>query len=173
MKSALIYSAIAVAPFIIWTLYLKLKIGVGQEGRFDLGIGYNSTRMGLMTSYMKAFMWGGEYGRIDGGQLYGIAFILFFVMLFVNAALMFKAGVMKIVNDKLYVLVFFFVALALYFTVFYLINEVAQHSPIYSLMESSFKRGLFCFLPIALFYVATNYASAWVFDKVEKFRTAK
>ncbi len=173
LKSALIYSTIAVAPFIIWTLYLKLKIGVGQEGRFDLGIGYNSTRMGLMASYMKAFMWGGEYGRIDGGQLYGIAFILFFVMLFVNAALMFKAGVMKIVNDKLYVLVFFFVALALYFTVFYLINEVAQHSPIYSLMESSFKRGLFCFLPIALFYVATNYASAWVFDKVEKFRTAK
>jgi hypothetical protein len=115
-------------------------------------------------------MLGGAYGRVDGGQLYGVSFVLFFLMLIVNAALIFKVGAKRIVNDKLYAVVFFFASFTLYSAVFYLINEKTQGSPLYSLMESSFKRGLFCFIPVALFYVATNYASAWAFDKVEKFR---
>jgi hypothetical protein len=169
-KSTLIYAGIIVAPFIIWTLYLKLKINQAQEARFDLGIGYNTERVNLMTGYLKAFLLGNEYSRIDGGQLYGLSFVLFFLMIIVNLALMFKVGVKKIVNDKLYVLIFFFAALTAYSAIFYLLSEKTQGSPLYSLMESSFKRGLFCFVPIALFYAATNYASVWAFDKLEKFR---
>lgn len=172
-KDTTIYGAIVVAPFIIWTLYLKLKINLAQEARFDFGIGYNTERVHLMTGYLKAFLLGGDYGHIDGGQLYGLSFVLLFVMLFVNIILMFTAGWKKIVNDKLYVLIFFFTALAAYSAIFYLLSEKTQGSPLNSLMESSFKRGLFCFLPIALFYVGTNYASAWVFGRIEKFRTSK
>lgn len=171
-KNSIVYSAIAVAPFIIWTLYLKLKIGSNQGAKFDLGIGYNSQRMDLMTAYVKAFLFGGQHGAVDGGQLYGITFVLFFLVLIINIGLIYKAGLKTILFDKLYALVFFFVSFALYFTVFYLINEKVQNAPISSLMESSFKRGMFCFIPVALFYAFTSYGPAWVFAKLEKFRTA-
>jgi hypothetical protein len=46
-----------------------------------------------------------------------------------------------------------------------------QRAPISSLMESSFKRGLFFFIPVVLFYAATNRSSAWLFEKIERFRT--
>ncbi len=169
-KSAVLYACTIVAPFIIWTLYLKLKINLAQEARFDFGIGYNHERVNLMTGYLKAFLWGSDYGHIDGGQLYGLSFVLFFVLIFVNIILMFTVGVKKILNDKLYVLLFFFAAIIAYSAIFYLLSEKTQGSPLYSLMESSFKRGLFCFVPIAWFYIATNYASMWAFNKVENFR---
>ena len=171
-KRTAIYYAIAVAPFIIWTFYLKLKIGAAQSGKFDLGIGYNAERMGVVTSYVKAFLFGGQHGAIDGGQLYGLAFALFFLMLVINLVTMYWVGVKQILKDRLDVLIFLFVSFALYFAVFYLINEKVQNAPISSLMESSFKRGMFCFIPIALFYASTNHAATWLFGKLEKFRMA-
>jgi hypothetical protein len=170
-KHLLVYSAIAVAPFIVWNLYLKLKIHAAQEERFDFGIGYNSERFNLLWDYISAFLFAGQHGAIDGGQLYGLVFILFFLFLLINAARVFKVGVKQVVSDNLYILTFFFVSFVLYASVFYFINEKTQHAPISSLMESSFKRGLFCFVPLALFYVATNPVSAFLFAKLEKFRT--
>jgi hypothetical protein len=170
-RNTLIYSAIAVAPFIIWNLYLKLKIHAAQEGRFDFGIGYNSERFSLLWDYISAFLFGGQHGAIDGGQLYGLVFILFFLFVIVNFVWGVKTGVKQVIADNMYPLTFFFVSLLFYASVFYLINEKTQNAPISSLMESSFKRGLFCFVPLALFYVATNPVSSFLFGKLEKFRT--
>jgi hypothetical protein len=171
-KDALAYAAIIVTPFLIWTLYLKFKIAQVQTARFDLGIGYNAERMHTVSSYLKAFIFGGEYGRIDGGQLYGIVFLFFFLTIFINLVLIYWAGTKKILTDKMYPLIFFFTALFLYTAVFYFISEKAQGEKISGLMESSFKRGLFCFIPVALFYTATSYGPKWLLDRVEKFRTA-
>jgi hypothetical protein len=172
LKDDLAYAALIVAPFLIWTLYLKFKIAQTQTARFNLAIGYNAERMHAVTAYVKAYLFGGEYGRIDGGQLYGIVFLFFFLAIFINLVLIYKAGVKKILIDKMYVLIFFFTALFLYTAVFYFISEKAQGEKITGLMESSFKRGLFCFIPVALFYTATSYGPKWVLDRVEKFRTA-
>ncbi|MDB5281023.1 MAG: hypothetical protein JWO06_98 [Bacteroidota bacterium] len=183
-KRSLSYFAIAVAPFIMWTLYLKLKLGVAQAGKFDLHMGYNTQRMDLVGGYVKAFLFGGRRGAVDGGQLYGLGFMLFFIMLFINVAAAFWIGLkevmaktrkipsffVSILSDKAMVLIFLLVSFALYFTVFYLINEKVQNAPISSLMESSFKRGLFCFIPITLFYACTNQTSTWLFEKLERFR---
>lgn len=170
-KDLLTYSAIAVSPFVVWNLYLKLKIHAAQEGRFDLGIGYNSERVDLMSNYISAFLFGGQHGSIDGGQLYGLVFVLFFLFVFFNIVWIAKDGVKKVLMDNLYILTFFFVAFFFYSSVFYLINEKTQHAPISSLMESSFKRGLFCFVPLAFFYVAASPVSMFLFSKLEKFRT--
>lgn len=169
-KKLLVYSAIAVAPFIIWMLYLKLSIHANQTARFNLGMGYNSERMDVVTTYINSYLFAGSHGRIDGGQLYGIVFIVFALVILVNLALIFVAGAKTILTDKMYALLFFFGSFFLYFLVFYLIDEKAQRAPIASLMESSFKRGLFCFVPLAWFYVATSYGPAWLFNKVERFR---
>lgn len=172
-KKTLIYGAIAVAPFILWSLYLKMIIGTSTGNKFDLGIGYNTQRMDLMLGYVKAFLFGGQKGAIDGGQLYGLVFWIFFLMLIINIGLIYKKGVKEILLDKLYVLIFFLVSFALYFILFYLIDEKIQRAPISSLMESSFKRGMFCFIPIALFYASTNKAALWFWEKVEIFRKGK
>jgi hypothetical protein len=87
--------------------------------------------------------------------------------------LIYKEGVKEILKDKMNVLLFFFVSFAMYFILFYLIDEKVQMAPISSLMESSFKRGMFCFIPIALFYAATNKAAIWFWGKVENFRNGK
>ncbi len=170
-KKTLIYGAIAVAPFIMWNLYMKMKIGAGQAGKFDLGIGYNSERMGVVSAYVKTFLFGGQHGAVDGGQLFGLVFVLFFLLILVNLISIYKLGVKEIFTGSMNVLLFFFVSFALYFAVFYFINEKVQNAPIASLMESSFKRGMFFFVPIAVFYMATSPASAWAFAKLEAFRS--
>lgn len=172
-KKTLVYGAISVAPFILWSLYLKMKIGTSTGNKFDLGIGYNTERMDLMLGYTKAFLFGGQKGSIDGGQLYGLVFWIFLLMLVINLILIYKEGVKEILKDKMNVLLFFFVSFSMYFILFYLIDEKVQKAPIASLMESSFKRGMFCFIPIALFYASTNKAATWFWGKVENFRMGK
>lgn len=170
-KKFITYCAISVAPFVIWALYLKFKIATGSTaGKFDLGMGYNAERMDVVGGYTKAFLFGGQKGAIDGGQLYGIAFILFFIMLLVNIISIYKNGWKEILVDKMNLLLFFFVSFGMYFMLFYFINVEVQRAPIASLMESSFKRGLFCFIPLALFYAATSKVSTALFNRLEKFR---
>lgn len=182
-KRFLVYAVTAVAPFVIWALYLKFKIQVETTAsKFDLGIGFNSERFAILKGYIDAYLFGGTYdykgmGGADGGQLYGLSFILFFVMLLANIAwilyLFFRKGNWKsAITPGLYMLIFFFVSFTLYAALFYFINEKVQAAPLWSLMYSSFKRGIFCFLPLVLFYAATCGLSEWLWGKLEKFRMA-
>lgn len=179
-KQTAIYYTVSLAPFVVWMLYMKLKLGSGQTNKFDLGIGYNAERWDLMTDYIHAFLFGGQKGSVDGGQLYGIVFLLFFAALVANTAYFIwkltQSAEFKgkwhigFFNTGFNAVLFTVTAFVLYFTVFYLIDEEAQKAPLYSLMESSFKRGMFFFIPTALFYVATNPLSAALFHRLEKFR---
>lgn len=171
-KNTLIYSSMAIAPFIIWNIYLKFKIGNVPSGKINPAIGYDPERMNLMLGYVKAFLFGGQYGNIDGGQLYGFTFFLFFLVLFINLVLIYRFGWKEILMDKMYVLLFFSASFFLYFLLFYLVDEKVQQAPIASLMESSFKRGMFCFAPLSLFYISTSKGPAMFFSWLEKFRTS-
>jgi len=179
-KRMLAYSVIAVLPFIMWTLYLKFKIHDVPSAKFDLGVGYNSEHWGIVKGYVDAYLFGNTYaykgmGEIDGMQLYGIAFLSFFTLLFINTAVilwvLFQKGEWKKrVTRGFYMLLFFAVSFVLYMLLFYFINEKVQAAPLWSLMYSSFKRGIFCFLPIVFFYVATNATAQLLFGKLERFR---
>lgn len=171
-KRAAIYAAIVVAPFVIWTLYVKMKLAVPSQGaRFDFGMGYNAERMAQVGGYAKAYLFGGQKGGVDGGQLYGLAFIIFFIVLLANIIGAYFVGVRKSLTQGGAALLFFSVSFLLYFTVFYFINVEVQNAPIWSLMESSFKRGMFFFIPAALLYAATSPLSVIAFEKLERFRT--
>lgn len=171
-KHLLIYAGFAILPFVSWLLYVKLKIQLPQATRFDTAIGYNTARLNTMFSYIKAYLFAVSNREVHGGQLYGIAFISFFFALIVNAGLAIKNGVKNVFGNQTLLLVFLFVSFGLYFTEFYLINENVQAATIASLMASSFKRGMFYFIPIVLFFTATSYASRAFFEKLEKYRTA-
>jgi len=171
-KRLLMYGAFTILPFVIWLLYVKFKIQVPQTSRFNFAIGYSAERLSTMLNYVKAYLFAVSYREVHGGQLYGIVFISFFTALIVNAGLSFKKGMKTIFGNHVFLLVFIFMSFGLYFTEFYLINEDVQAAPIASLMASSFKRGMFYFIPLVLFYTATCYSSKIIFDKLERFRTA-
>ena len=171
-KKMFIYGAFAAVPFFAWLLYVKLKIELPQASRFDFAIGYSAERLHTMLSYCKAYLLAVSYSEVHGGQLYGIAFISFFIALLINAGLLFKKGARTIFGNQAFLLALIFMSLAHYFTEFYLINEKVQAATIASLMASSFKRGMFYFIPLVLFYTATCYSSKILFDRLEKFRTA-
>lgn len=139
-----------ILPFILWNLYLKFKLQTGQGGRFSFDQGYQAEKLSLMFGYLKAMLFGGTYGKIDGGQLYGLTFYVFYLSLFVSLLLLLFKRV-KFHLSSYTPTAAFMVSLAAYFAVFYFIDEKKQYAPIDSLMSSSFKRGLFGFLPFALY----------------------
>ena len=79
----------------------------------------------------------------------------------------------NIKKDKPYVLVYALISFAVYFGIFYMIDEKKQDAPISSLMESSFKRGMFCFIPILFFYMSTSAVVMRFTNWLETYRTGK
>jgi len=171
-KHFITYCSFAILPFVAWLLYVKLKIQMPQASRFDFAIGYSAERLSTMLHYVKAYLFAVSYNEVHGGQLYGIVFISFFIALIINAGLSFKKGAKTAFGNQSLLLLFILMSFVLYFTEFYLINEKVQAATIASLMASSFKRGMFYFIPLVVFYTATCYSSKVIFDKLEKFRTA-
>jgi hypothetical protein len=56
----------------------------------------------------------------------------------------------------------------LYTLIYYQMDNV-KFDALDFVMKVSYKRGLFCFVPLAWYYIATNQAMVWVFDKIEDF----
>jgi hypothetical protein len=163
-KRAAIFAASALLPFIIWTLYVKFKLQTSTGDRFSTHGGFDAARLKLMLHYVLSYFSWIQYGEMPPGiQLYGLTFMLGIVVILANAK--------NLLKDKFYMLVFLIVSFAVYFAIFYMIDEQKQSAPISSLMESSFKRGMFCFIPPLLYYMATCQVmlrfSAWL----ERFRT--
>jgi hypothetical protein len=166
-RQAGIYLASALLPFILWTLYLKFKIQTNQGSRFIDHVGMiNMAKLKLMLNYVVSYFTWTQFGNMAPGiQLYGLTFMLSFLVIILN--------IRNIKKDKPYILVFLLVSFAVYFMIFYLIDEQKQNAPISSLMESSFKRGMFCFIPPLLYYVCTSKVVSGLMNKLEAFRTGK
>ena len=166
-KQTGIYLASALLPFIIWTLYLKFKIQTNASSRFVDHPGMlNMAKLKMMLGYVLSYFSWTQFGTMAPGiQLFGLTFILSFLIIIFNLK--------NIRKDKPYILVFLLASFAVYFAIFYLIDEHKQNAPISSLMESSFKRGMFCFIPPLLYYVSTSKVVTGLMDKLEAFRTGK
>ncbi|HEY0261829.1 MAG TPA: hypothetical protein VGB95_02305 [Chitinophagales bacterium] len=160
-KTIGIYAAIAFSTFIIWSLYLKFKIAIPQTERFDF-----SQATGLRFKTMMLYI-GVMLNGINGfgHELFGLTFVISFLFILLN--------IKNIATDRGYILVYILIAFLGYFLVFFFISEKAQQASISDLMESSFKRGLFCFIPPLLFYASTCKFSQTIFDKIERFRNAQ
>lgn len=154
-KPLLIYTVIAFSPFIIWTIYLKFAIGTVQD-RFVNHLFWDGDR------FKKLFSWIGKL--ITNTTYYAWTFYIFFASLLIN--------IKNIYKDKVKLLVLLITAFLGYAAIFYQLDELKQ-DPLDSMMRNSFKRGLFYFIPVVIFYASTNKTMVKIFKWIEDFRTNK
>ena len=197
LKYLLIYGT-TVLPYIVWTLFLKANLAPAQTHYFNTTLTYNSVKLtnilaaawglmckgdiyGLTFQIFIGFIFIGiiiniiiDFKRnkyIVGGLILWIivAMVLgihiFTLLLF--CAVLFAAC---IVNEEHWTLLaIFFVALAGYTTIYYQVSDTdASLFAPGGWMQSGYKRGLFCYAPLALFYVATSKWVIWLSEKLDK-----
>lgn len=145
-----LYTLIASLPFILWNAYLTFELHLNQSDRFLAWADVPSERLPFMLSYLSAFFIGGGESMLDGQSVYGLTFSIGYVLFVVH--LIFTAGKWKTFyfSDTaavLYLATSFFA----YFILYYLIDEAVQRTAMVDMMESSFKRAVFFFIPVFLF----------------------
>ena len=162
-KQVLIYGAAVLVPFITWSLYVKYSLHLSAAERFGAGSFITLTKLKITGAYLWAYLGFGQQGDSPPGYfLYGVAFLL--------PVLLIIANYKNLAKDWLVIPVYFLVSLVLYTLIFLLIDEKLQGATLQSLMESSFKRGLFCFIPVLLFYAAASSFSIRIFGLLEDYR---
>ncbi|MCK4813656.1 MAG: glycosyltransferase family 39 protein [Candidatus Marinimicrobia bacterium] len=152
-KPIFIYSVIAFSPFIIWTIYLKYVIGISQD-RFVNYLYWDGDRFKKLMQWIKILIMNTSY--------YGWSFYIFFVSLVLN--------IKHFYRDKIILLELIFISFLGFAAVYYQLDDLKQ-DPLDSMMRNSFRRGLFYFIPMILFYASTNKTVVRVFNWIEKFRS--
>ncbi len=154
-KEIAIYSAISLAPFIGWTIYLKYKIGIVQD-RFVTHLFWDSDRLLRELRWIKSITF--------YLMFYGLVFYIFIFTIALNFR--------NVHRDKFALLTLILISFILYAGIYYQLDEVKQ-DPLDIMMSYSFKRGLFYFIPLVLFYSATCKPVQLFFEKIEQFRLGK
>ncbi len=154
-KEIAIYGSISFAPFIFWTLYLKYTIGIVQD-RFVNHLFWDTNRFERLMLWIKLLVFNSQY--------YGLTFYLFLIALLLN--------IRNIHRDKFQLLILILISFILYSAIYYQLDPVKQGS-LDSMMEYSYKRGLFYFIPLVLFYVAVSRPIRLFFLMVERHRIGK
>jgi hypothetical protein len=151
LKELIIFISIAFIPFVSWTLYGKFKIDISQNVFFDR-IDLDYSRAIFILDWIK--------NLILNTSLYGITFYAFAIAIVLN--------INKIFNDNATkLLVIILLSWILYSAVYYQLDPVKMGSSLDKIMQASYKRGLFAFIPVIWFYVAVNQLMTRLFRKVD------
>jgi hypothetical protein len=150
-KESVIYLAIVSIPFVAWTLFVKLIIGANASDFFVPYLFWDAQKFG--TIYGKGL----ELMFADG-QLYGITFYAFIVVLALN--------IFEVVVTKNYLIIAIISSWFLYTFLYYQMDYGFAGS-LDAYMNASYKRGIFNFVPLVWFFVGTNQKSLQFFKFVE------
>jgi hypothetical protein len=157
------YALIVMSSFIVWSLYLKFKIDIPATSRLVDSFSPNFQKLDIMITYVISMLSWKQFGALPPGYLlYGLGFLLPILFTLIN--------IKTIKTNKPFVLVFFAISFLVFFMIFFLIDEKKQAATIFELMESSFKRGMFYFLPTLIFYAATTPVTLRFSSWLERFR---
>jgi len=151
----ILYCSFAFVPFIIWGLYLKYKIGIMPD-RFVDHLFWDAKRFSILIKWIQLLVLSRNY--------YGLTFYFFFITLLLNFR--------NIYRDKFQLLLLILIAFIMYSAIFYQLDETKQ-DVLSKMMSASFKRGLFCFIPLVLFYVGVSTPMQLFFSKIEKYSIGK
>jgi hypothetical protein len=163
-KTMLIYAVGTITPFLLWQIFLATYIPTS----------YSNSNVFVNTLFWDYDKFVGLFSLIweviSSTQLYGITFILILVLLILN----FKNTLV----DKPTLGLGILTTLVTYIFIYYQMDNGSDKFgySLGSMVKSSFKRGMFPFIPLLLFYVGTcmnvTRFSNWILKKkkIEKKR---
>ncbi|MFN8276149.1 MAG: hypothetical protein U0T84_01575 [Chitinophagales bacterium] len=146
---------IPLVPFLVWNAYTKAHIPRAQTGFFIQHLFFDAGKLGKVCSAAWEIM--------SSSNIYGITFYLFILALVINILAIVKQ------RDKWEVLAIIAVALGGYTLLFYQMTDAdgSLFAP-GGWMQSGYKRGLFCYAPLVLFYVAISKYVSMAFDLIHE-----
>lgn len=152
--SLTIYAGITLLPIVFWSVFKAINIDAvyDSSNAFRKELFFDGEKLSVLT----ALVW----KVLTSKQYYGYIMIFFIIALVLNAR--------NIHKDKTALLIGLFTAFLIYFVLYYQMdNDGAKFNySISGMVNSSFKRGMFPFLPIMCYYMATSKALNNVFNKL-------
>jgi hypothetical protein len=159
IKYLISYGVISVIPFILWHFYLTAHIERQQDSFFIKSFFFDTHKLGNVLS--------AAWTMIKNTSLYGIIFYVFIPVVLINVVNIYKR------RDMLAFLVIAFGGWLLYTMLFYQMKNTdgSLFAP-GGWMLSGYKRGMFSFVPLAVFYIATNQYALRLYAKINSWASA-
>ena len=153
-KECIIHPLVTFIPFIAWSNYITKVIHAESSSAYiQKFLFWDGDKISKMAAQIKIYMF-------NGTDLFGITFLFLFILLFIN---------LKKWNQKANLFLLMGIGAWMLYTLIYYQMDNVKFDTLDFVMKVSYKRGLFCFVPLAWYYIATNQAMVWVFDKIENF----
>ncbi len=168
VKRILTYGIVSIIPFILWHFYLTSHIERQQDSFFIKKLFFDTAKLGQV--------WDAAKKMLFETQLYGIVFhffvgvivlnVLYKLYLFLSANQEKRKNIFQ-ADDRFSFLVVFFGGWFLYTLLFYQMKNTdgSLFAP-GGWMLSGYKRGMFSFVPLAMFYFVANPLAMWLYAKL-------
>ena len=168
LKHILSFGIISIIPFVLWHFYLTSHIERQQDSFFIKNLFFDSHKIGEVLGAAKTMTF--------NTQLYGLVFYLLVAMIGFNIvykAFLFlstseeKRRSIFTTDDRISFLVVAVGGWALYTVLFYQMKNTdgSLFAP-GGWMLSGYKRGMFSFVPLAMFYCVANPLAMWLYGKI-------
>jgi len=156
VKPLLSFGAISIIPFVLWHFYLTAHVTRQQDSFFIKKLFYDGNKVHEVLGH--------AWNMLMQTNLYGIVFYVFLPVLLISVIY----NVYKRQQNMFDFLVIVLGAWFLYTMLYYQMKDTdgslfAQGG----WMLSGYKRGMFSFVPLAVFYSATNSLALKLYRKVE------
>jgi hypothetical protein len=151
-RKLIIYSVFCLVSFFAWNLYLKFNVNVDQNVFISAPF-WDGDKLVNVVEWVKNLLF--------NQNLFGITFFVLFIMIIINIKNL------KLDNSTL-LLLLLVISWAMYTFLFYQMDNSKTDS-LNKMMEASYRRGLFSFVPIVWAYVAFNEQVLKIFSRLDEF----
>ena len=146
----LVFGVVWVVAFGAWQFYIRRVLGITPPETLSLTVAFDMGKLARMLDKVWTVTFDVRY--------YGIVVYFFLGMLLINLRNLF------VWRDRLALLILLLGGWAIYVLVFYQIDTDYKAGST-NWIEDAYRRGLFCFFPLLLFYTASNRLTSVLFKR--------
>jgi len=148
-KNLLLYFCIGLAPLLAWNIYMAVSFNASQSV-FYLYPYWDFAKIKTMLMWIRRLIFAGNY--------FGITFYIVFIAFVLN--------IKQILHDRTTKFLLMTVLSWGLFTLLYYQIDYSKLDPLDLVMTTSYRRGLFCFVPLIWYYVFSNHSVAGFSRKI-------
>ena len=150
-KEFLIFIFPGLLLFFTWNLYVKFNFNI-EQNVFQSSLFWDAEKISIILNWV--------INLITNTQLYGISFYILVIIILLNLKFIMHK------DKSTYLLSLLLLSFFLYILLFYQLDN-ANLDPIEIMMKTSYRRGLFVFIPMIWFYVSTAKITDNLINKVK------